>query len=100
MALVSKLQGIKSTLNRNTQSNIRRYKAYTITILRNYRELHYKLFNTKYNMHTENIVVTQKHWSTEHKYKIEELEDYTPIRLLGPIFGLILFISQDFLKEK
>ena len=28
-------------------------------------------------MHTENIVVTQKHWSTEHKYKIEELEDYT-----------------------
>ena len=51
-------------------------------------------------MHTENIVVTQKHWSTKHKHKIEELEDWAPIRLLGPIFGLILFISQDFLKEK
>ena len=100
MALASNYKELNQLLTGIHKSHIRRYKAYTITILQNYRELHYKLFNNKYNMHTENIVVTQKHWSTKHKHKIEELEDWAPIRLLGPIFGLILFISQDFLKEK
>ena len=100
MALASNYKELNQLLTGIHTSHIRRYKAYTITILQNYRELHYKLFNNKYNMHTENIVVTQKHWSTKHKHKIEELEDWAPIRLLGPIFGLILFISQDFLKEK
>ena len=53
MALVSEWSTKKANLIRKIRCNIRRYKAYRITPLLNYRKLNHKLLQTKNKLHTK-----------------------------------------------